>query len=119
MMTKDLQLKSMTTFRDKKKFLDKILKLEKKKIESCMSTMFDLHDFILNNWENKKTPFADQGLSFESTIIFKFLQLIIHDRVLPVLYQFRKNPKELDEAIKACVAFTCLWRGYASDGKNR
>ena len=100
-----------------KKLLDKMLTLTDDQIKKCIETMYSLHEFILNNWENKRNPFKDKDLAPEDQIMFNFLQSINHDRVLPVLYRFRDS-MNLNDVIKACVAFTCLWRGYSSDGST-
>ena len=117
MMTKGLQLEKISTFRDKKKLLDKILTLTDDQIKKCIEEMYSLHEFILNNWENKRDPFRDKDLHPEDQIMFNFLQSINHDRVLPILYHFRETVN-LGDVIKICVAFTCLWRGYSSDGST-
>ena len=116
MMTEGLQVESLSSFRDKRNLLDKIIKFSEEKIKNLIDLMYDLHKFILNNWENKKDPFEDKNLDVESKLIFNFMQSISHDRVIPVLYYCNKNSLNLNEAIKICVGFTCLWRGGASDG---
>ena len=118
MMTPELQhIQKISSFRDKKKLIDKILDLDKNEMKKCVDTIYNIHDFILNNWEDK-SPFKDKQLDLESKITFNFLQTISHDRILPVLYKFKDSIKDLNDAIKTCVAFTCLWRGYAADGKT-
>ena len=115
MMMVELQLQKLTTFRDKKKLLDKIYELEKDKIKNCVEMLHSLHEFIFKNWENRKDPLKDyKELEEEHKIIFNFFQNNNHDRVIPVLYYFKDL--NLGEAIKLCAAFTCLWRGYSSDG---
>ena len=47
-----------------------------------------------------------------------FLRAIGHDRVIPILYNFRNSQQDLNNAIKLCIAFTCLWRGYSPEGKT-
>ena len=118
MMTEDLQLDKLSSFRDKRNLLDKIISFSKNKIKKLIDIMYCLHKFILDNWENKKTPFQDKDLDVESKLIFRFIQSITHDRVIPVLYRFKENDLDLNQAIKICAGFTCLWRANASDGKT-
>ena len=106
-----------SSFRDKKKLIDEILKLEDEKIKKCVDTIYHIHSFILENWESKN-PFKNKQLDLESKVTFSFLQSIGHDRVLPILYKFKDSTKDLNDAIKICVAFTCLWRGSSTDGKT-
>lgn len=110
MMEKDLQLEKTTTFREKKKILDKITSLSDNKAKECVETIYDLHKFILNNWENRKNRFDKLKINYEAKILFDFLQSFDHYMVLPIFYHF-KDSSNLDVVIKKCVAFTCLWRG--------
>ena len=115
MMNEKLHLEKLSTFRDKKKLLDKLLTLRESNIKHCIETIYALHEFILHNWKNKKPNIIDD-LEPEVQIMFNFLQSINHNRIIPVLYKFKDSKRDLNDAIKLCVAFTCLWRGYSTDG---
>ena len=116
MIIKELQLEKSTSFRDKKKILDRLLGLSESRIKECINSMHSLHKFILDNWENKEHPSIGDQLDIESKIIFDFLRSINHDRVLPLLYLCSRASVDINNAVKMCAAFTCLWRGYSSDG---
>ena len=116
MMTDELQVENLSSFRDKRNLLDKIINFSEEKIKKMILTMHSLHKFILENWEDKKAPFQEKNLDVESKLIFNFLQSIKHDRVAPVLYYFYENEENLNKAIKMCACFTCLWRGGSSNG---
>ena len=116
MMTENLQVEQIFSFRDKRNLLDKIISFPKDKVKELIDCMYSLHTFILNNWENKKALFQNNNLDVESKLIFNFMQSISHDRIIPVLYRFKDTESDLNKVIKICAGFTCLWRGGASDG---
>ncbi len=117
MMHKDLKTEKFSTFRDKKAFLDNVSKTHAKCIPEYINTICTIHKFIIENWETPskhRKLFKNNG---EEAICFDFLQAINHDRTLPILFKFKDN-RYSEDAVKACVAFTCLWRGVASDANT-
>lgn len=116
MMHSELNRKQLNSFRDKRDFLNEIDKTHHKKIPEFIDTICDVHKFIINNWEtsgNQRKIFKSAG---EQEICFNFLQAMGHDRTLPILFKFKDGHSK--NAIKACVAFTLLWRGVAADANT-
>ena len=116
MMHKELNKKQLNSFRDKRTFLNEIDKNHHKTIPDFVETICTVHKFIINNWEVSGNHRKMFKVDDEQTICFDFLQAMGHDRTLPVLFKFKD--KYSKEAIKACVAFTCLWRGVAADANT-
>ena len=121
LMTEGLKQDKFSKFRDKKKVLDIIgdkKKFDKDRLKDFVGETSKLHSFILSNWESKDRTNLFQAE--DAQICFDFLKNIGHDRPLPILYHFHKittaEKENLDEVVKACSAFTGLWRGIASDG---
>lgn len=99
-----------SSFRDKKMLLDEISNKYKENIPDYIGRVCELHDFTLESWENSNNIFK----SGEAYVCFEFLKSISHDRTIPILFKFAAS-EERDAVVKACVAFTCLWRGVAAD----
>ncbi len=113
MMHEELNTDKFTSLRDKRVILDKISNEMEDKIPDYIDSICDIHNFIIeNNWEkaNGKSIFT----TGEAAVCFEFLKSIAHDRVIPILFKFAEN-RERDEVVKACAAFSCLWRGVAAD----
>ena len=114
MMHPELNREKLNSFRDKRNFLNDIDKNRHKSIPEFIDTVCAVHKFTIENWEvssKHRKIFKDND---EQSICFDFLQSIGHDRTLPILFKFKDN----HEAVKACVAFTCLWRGVAADANT-
>ena len=114
MIEKEMRCKKTGTFSEKRKVIEGITDGES--TEASVKRIKALHDFIIEWWENKRDVIEGRGVNtVESKIMFSFLRDIGHDRTLPVLFRF-KDEKGFNEAVRACVAFTCLWRGYSDGG---
>ena len=118
-MTEGLKQDNFSTFRDKKQILDCIRdkdKFDKAKIKTFIESTYALHSFILKEWETKED--SQLFKNDDAKICFDFLISMQHDRPLPILYHFNKKniQQHNDDVVKACVAFTCLWRAIAPGG---
>jgi len=113
MMHEELHTDKFTSFRDRKKTLDDIANRYRANIPDYIRNIYDLHEFTIEKiaWEKPKesTNIFKPG---EAAVCFDFLKSISHDRTIPILFKFAAS-EERDAVVKACAAFTCLWRGVA------
>ena len=114
MMHEDLHTKKFASFRDKKRTLDTIANKYRGNIPDYIRSIYDLHEFTIEKiaWESSKI--TNIFKSSEAAVCFEFLKSISHDRTIPILFKFAAS-EERDAVVKACAAFTCLWRGVAAD----
>ena len=115
MMHKELHTDKFTSFRDKKITLDDIANKYRGNIPDYIRSIYDLHEFTIEKiaWEEPRKS-ANIFKSSEAAVCFDFLKSISHDRTIPILFKFATS-EERDAVVKACAAFTCLWRGVAAD----
>ncbi|MDE3269976.1 MAG: DUF262 domain-containing protein [Pseudomonadota bacterium] len=111
MMNEELHKCKFANFRDKRDTLDKIHKEHKESLHEYVNQAYNLSNFTIKNWETTDHTFDING---EEGICLDFLKSIAHDRVIPTLFKF-SDSTALGDVLKACVAFTCLWRGVAAD----
>ena len=114
MMHEDLHTDKFASFRDKKRTLDHISNKYRGNIPDYIRSIYDLHEFTIEKiaWESRKN--TNIFKSSEAVVCFEFLKSINHDRTIPILFKFAAS-EERDTVVKACAAFTCLWRGVAAD----
>ena len=115
MIHNELKTDRFSSFRDKKVLLDKISNSNKliNNIPKYIDSICSLHEFTIENWE-KSEGINIFNTSSEAAVCFEFLKSIGHDRTIPILFKFSESG-ERDKVVKACAAFTCLWRGVAAD----
>lgn len=112
MMYEELRTEKFTSFRDRKMTLDDISSKYRSNIPYYIRSIYDLHEFTIEKiaWESRKS--TNIFKSSEAAVCFDFLKSISHDRTIPILFKFAAS-EERDAVVKACAAFTCLWRGVA------
>ena len=108
---------NISSFRGKRALINNVV--GEKNIKQYVDYLRSMHAFIYKNWrKDRGSRDIIKTMDLESQILFDFLYGMSHDRVIPTIYYYREDRELMEEAIKICVAFTCLWRGYAANAST-